>query len=62
MITAEKLKHHISHLQEQHDLLDKQIQDLYAHHADDFKVEELKKKKLHLRDEIENCKKQLLDL
>lgn len=62
MITKEKLEHHISHLQEQHDQLDKQIKELYSHHADDFKVEELKKKKLHLRDEIENNKKQLLDL
>ena len=62
MITAEKLKHHISHLQEQHDALDKQIQELYSHHADDFKVEELKKKKLHLKDEIEKSKQQITEL
>lgn len=53
MITKEKMQHHISHLKEQHDVLDKQIQDLYNHHANDFKVEDLKKKKLKLRDEIE---------
>lgn len=59
MITPEKLKHHISHLQEQHDDLDKQIQELYEHHTEDLKVEELKKKKLHLKDEIERFKKKL---
>ena len=59
MITPEKIKHHIAHLQEQHDALDKQIQELYAHHTDDFKVEDLKKKKLHLRDEIERFKNQV---
>lgn len=62
MITKEKLEHHIAHLQHVHDELDKQIQDLYEHHADDLKVEELKKKKLHLRDEIEAHKKQIENL
>ena len=59
MITKEKIEHHISHLQEQHDQLDRHIKELYEHRADDLKVEELKKKKLHLKDEIEGFKKQL---
>lgn len=59
MITPEKIKHHIAHLQEQHDELDKQIQELYKHHTEDLKVEELKKKKLHLKDEIERFKNQI---
>lgn len=59
MITKEKIEHHINHLQDQHDQLDRQIKELYDQRANDFKVEELKKKKLYLKDEIEGFKKQL---
>ena len=45
--------HHIECLREKHDELDVKINELYQHHADDMKVEELKKKKLKLKDEIE---------
>lgn len=62
MLTREKLQHHINHLQEQHDSLDKKIQDLYFHHADDFKVEELKKQKLNLKDDIERLRRQMSTL
>lgn len=53
MTNAHKLIHHIETLKEKHDELDKQIEELYKHHTDDFKVEELKKKKLKLKDEIQ---------
>lgn len=56
MLTKEKLEHHIKHLQQEHDDLDKQIQEDYARHADDRLVQILKKKKLQLRDEIEKFK------
>jgi uncharacterized protein YdcH (DUF465 family) len=59
MITPEKLKHHISHLQEKHDKLDKDIRELEAHHSNHEKVVEMKKEKLHLKDEIEKFKSQL---
>lgn len=59
MITPEKIKHHISHLQEKHDNLDKEIKELEAHHTDSLKVETLKKLKLKLKDEIERFRKQL---
>lgn len=59
MITKEKLEHHISHLQEKHDHLDKEIKELEAHHTDSLKVETLKKLKLKLKDEIEGFRKQL---
>lgn len=59
MITKEKLEHHISHLQEKHDNLDKEIKELEAHHTDSLKVETLKKIKLKLKDEIEGFRKQL---
>jgi len=53
MITREKLEHHIAHLQEKHDILDEQITKLEAHHET---VTDLKKEKLHLKDEIEKFK------
>jgi hypothetical protein len=59
MITKEKLEHHITHLQQKHDELDKEIQVLYNLHENDLKVETLKKLKLHLRDEIETTKVKL---
>ncbi len=59
MMTREKLIHHVEHLKEKHDDLDKQIQVLYEHHTNDFKVEDLKKKKLKLRDEIEQTNKKI---
>jgi len=59
MITKEKLEHHILHLQEKHDNLDKEIKELEAHHTDSLKVETLKKIKLKLKDEIEGFRKQL---
>ena len=59
MITREKLIHHIETMRERHDELDKQIKELYEHHANDLKVEELKEKKLKLKDEIEQTSSKL---
>ncbi len=59
MITREKLIHHLESLREKHDELDNQITELYKHRTDDFKVEELKKKKLKLKDEIEQTSSRL---
>ena len=53
MLTREKLEHHISHLQEKHDELDKRIAlDMEA----EYIVRVLKKEKLALKDEIDSCK------
>jgi hypothetical protein len=57
MITREKLIHHMETLRERHDALDRQIKEMYEHHADDLKVEKLKKEKLKLKDEIEQTSK-----
>lgn len=62
MMTREKLIHHVEHLKEKHDDLDKKISDMYKHHADDFKVEDLKKQKLKLRDEIEQTNRKINDI
>ena len=58
-LNPEKIKHHISHLQEQHDSLDKDIVELEAHHSNHEKVVEMKKEKLRLKDEIEKFKKSI---
>lgn len=55
-----KIQHHIKHLQELHDDLDKQIQEQFSHYGNDRLVTELKKKKLKLKDEIEGFKNQLI--
>jgi len=48
-----RLERHISHLQELHNDLDKQINDAIKNYKDDSLVTGLKKKKLALKDEIE---------
>jgi hypothetical protein len=62
MITKEKLEHHISHLQEKHDAIDKEIIDMEEHHIDRLKIETLKKVKLNIKDDIEKFKVQLNSL
>jgi len=62
MITKEKLENHIKHLQEKHDILDKEIRDAYMDNVGDLEIEIMKKQKLKLRDEIESCKKQISEL
>lgn len=58
-MNREKLIHHVEHLKEKHDRLDKQIKELYEHHTDDLKVEALKKEKLKLKDEIEQTNRKI---
>lgn len=62
MLTKEKLEHHISHLQEQHRALDKEITEADCHYDESRECHDLKKQRLRLRDEIERCKRQLLTL
>lgn len=59
-MNKEKMQHHIAHLQQLHDSVDKQIQKIYREYGNDVSVQHLKKKKLKLKDEIEQCKKELL--
>lgn len=59
MLTKEKIEHHISHLQEQHDNLDKRIINEEACHGNCAEISILKKKKLKLKDEIESFKAKL---
>lgn len=53
------LEHHIKHLEQQHRDIDNQINEDYKNYGEDRLVTTLKKKKLHLKDEIEMFRKQL---
>lgn len=56
MLTREKLEHHITHLQEKHDDLDKRIAlDMEA----EYIMRVLKKEKLAIKDEIDRFKHKL---
>lgn len=59
MITKEKLEHHIKHLQEKHDKLDREIKDMFIDNTSDLIMEQAKKKKLKLKDQIEECKRKI---
>lgn len=59
-MNKEKIQHHIFHLQEKHDKLDKIINLQIKNHSDGYNVKALKKEKLALKDEIESFKKQLV--
>lgn len=62
MITKEKLQNHISHLEEQHRTIDKEITELDCNYDESPECHDLKKKRLKLKDEIERCKRQLPSL
>jgi hypothetical protein len=54
-----KIEHHIKHLQNKHNILEKQLIELDKHHEESVHVTDLKKQKLKLKDEIEKFKKQI---
>lgn len=53
---AGKIARHIEHLQQQHHEVDQQLKDELNNYGNDNTISELKKKKLHLKDEIERLK------
>ena len=59
-MNTEKMKHHISRLQDKHDDLDKRIIKAIETHGDEHIIKVLKKEKLALKDEIEDLKKQIV--
>jgi len=61
-MNKEKMQHHITHLQQLHDAVDKQVEKIYKEYGNDVTVQQLKKKKLKLKDEIESCKKEIKHL
>lgn len=61
MITKEKLEHHISHLEEKLKALKADCKEAYAV-GSDVMWETIKKKKLKIKDEIEECKRKITSL
>ena len=58
-MTKEKLKSHIDALKQKHRRLDEEITELDCHYDEYQYCEELKKQRLHIKDEISRCEKQL---
>ena len=56
---SEHTLRYVTHLQQVHNDLDKQIKQEYIRYGNDALVQTLKKKKLALKDEIENFRKQV---
>jgi len=53
------LKMHIIELKHKHHLLEQKISDLMNSHIDELEIQELKKQKLYLKDEITKFEAQL---
>jgi hypothetical protein len=59
----DSLKHHISHLEESHATLERELVLIERQHGNDtVKAHNLKKKKLFLKDEIERCRHKLTEM
>jgi len=52
-----KMRNHLNRLVEKHHMLDKEVIQLQINHASDYQIRELKKKKLHLKEEIVRMEK-----
>jgi hypothetical protein len=60
---AESLKHHITHLEKSHEKLDKEVDTLEKTGLyEDLRLEDLKKKRLHVKDELTRCRHQLTEM
>jgi hypothetical protein len=59
---GDKLKLHIAELKHKHHHLVLELNQLLYTHGDDLKIQELKKRKLKLKDEIELHESQLKDI
>lgn len=62
-MTPEKIKHHISHLQEKHRQLDYQISTMVeTGKFEDLDIEHLKKERLAIQDEIQENQEKLKNI
>lgn len=59
MSKIDKLRHHLSHLQEKHNILEDKIRDAYDHYDADSIVKILKIEKLKVKLEIEECENKI---
>lgn len=60
--TVEKLKLHMDSLQQKHDKCDRMIREGYSKYLNDQSLALMKKEKLQLKDEIEQCRSKLNEL
>ncbi len=59
---VESLKRHIDHLEHVHANLDRKVQALEQSYEDNITIQGIKKKKLHIKDEIEKCRHKLAEM
>lgn len=62
ILQSTKLERHLDHLQEEHDRIDQEIRDRYKNYDNDILINDLKKRKLNIKDEIELYKKDMATL
>ena len=52
-MTPESIQHHIAHLKVEHKKIAQEVEEREVHpHTEELKLETLKKKKLHIKDQI----------
>ena len=61
MITKDKMQSHIAHLKEKHHEIDKLLIEADAHWEENERINNLKKQKLHIKDEIARLEKRIGD-
>jgi hypothetical protein len=59
---ADSLIHHISHLENSHNEMDRKIRAMEASYTDNLSIQEMKKKKLYIKEEIERCRQKLAEM
>jgi hypothetical protein len=55
-MNSEKIKHHIQHLEKEHDELEHDLVEQQKHYGEDRLVTIIKKKKLQIKDEIQRMR------
>jgi hypothetical protein len=58
-LDADKLQHHIKHLEEKHQLFKQQIADRFTHYLDDAHLGKMKLEKLVIKRQLEEAKRKL---
>ena len=62
MITKDKLEGHLAHLKEKHHEIDKLLIEADEHWEENQRINNLKKQKLHIKDEIARLEKQVSEM
>ena len=58
-MSDEKLKNHVDQLRKKHVTIQTKIDQLVHPHGSDDEIHRLKKEKLRIKDELENCERKL---